>query len=117
MTNAKIIFNAQLKLMEDGKIGTTGKQITVTDADGSKYTVNEPEPIHTFATWKALGFQVKRGEKSIAKIRIWKYSPKTGTMDAKNDKGETVTIETDESAMFMKDAAFFKLTQVEPITA
>lgn len=117
MTNAQIIFNEQLKLMESGAIGTTGKQIVVTDAKGEKHTVNEPEPIHTFAVWKQLGFKVKKGQHAIATIRIWKYTPKTGTMDAKNDAGETVTIETDESQMFMKNAFFFKLTQVEPAKA
>lgn len=114
MTNAQIIFNTQLNLMKAGTIGTTGKQIVVTDGKGEKHTINEPEPIHTFAVWKNLGFSVKKGQHAIAKIRIWKYSPKTGTMDAKNDAGETVTIETDESSIFMKDAFFFKLSQVEP---
>lgn len=113
MTNERIILNEAIKLMNEGIIGTTGRQITVTNEKNEKFTVNEPEPIHTFATWKALGFNVKRGEHAIAQLYIWKHVAKTGTMEAKNDAGETVTIETDDSKMFMKKAFFFKLSQVE----
>ena len=32
-----------------------------------------PELIHTYQKWKELGYQVRRGEKAIAKFPIWKY--------------------------------------------
>lgn len=113
MKNSQIIFNEQLKLMNDGIIGTTGKQITVTNEKGEKFTVNEPEPIHTFATWKALGFSVKKGQHAIAQIYIWKHVSKPGTLESKDENGDPVSIEYDDSKMFMKKAFFFKLSQVE----
>ena len=32
--------------------------------------------MHTYATWKKLGYQVKKGEKSKHKIPVWKPSTK-----------------------------------------
>lgn len=64
-------------------------------------------PLHTYAKWKQLGYQVKKGEKSMHRITIW--------------KGCTKTIKTDEdteivsSHVFMKEACFFTMAQVEPI--
>ena len=45
------------------------------EKDGQKVTeiIDEPEPIHTFAPWKALGFKVKKGEKSIAQFVILSF--------------------------------------------
>lgn len=117
MTNERIILNESIKLMNAGTIGTTGNIITVENPDGSKFQVNEPEPIHTFATWRALGYQVKRGEKSIAKIDIWKCTIKPVELKAKNESGDDVTITQDAKNMFLKTAFFFKGSQVEPITA
>jgi len=115
MTNNQIIANASQELAENGIINYTGRTFKITLKDGSVEEYKETEPIHTYQIWKAKGYQVKRGEKSIATIRIWKYAQKTGTMEAKNDKGETVEVETDDSRMFMKDAYFFKSSQVEKI--
>lgn len=64
-------------------------------------------PLHTYAKWKQLGYQVKKGEKSMHRITIW--------------KGCTKTVKTDEdteivsSRVFMKESCFFTLAQVEPI--
>lgn len=120
MTNAQTIFNESVKLMKDGIIGTTGKQITITyekDGETVSEVINEPEPIHAFATWKALGFKVKKGEKSIAKIDIWKCTVKPETMTSKDENGNDVTITEDCKNMFRKTAYFFTFNQVEPITA
>jgi len=120
MTNAQTIFNESVRLMKDGIIGTTGNKITITyEKDGQNITevIDEPEPIHTFAAWKSLGFKVKKGEKSIAKIDIWKCTIKPESMTSKDEHGEEVTITEDTKNMFRKTAYFFKLTQVEPITA
>lgn len=76
MTNEMIIFNARLALMEDGKIGGTGRMMEIEDEDGEKRKIEEPEEIHTFLIWKELGFSVKKGEKAIAKFDIWKYTQK-----------------------------------------
>lgn len=104
MTNAMIIMNERLNLMEAGVIGTTGKTFEFIDANGEKIICNEPEQIHTFQHWKALGYSVKKGEKAIAKFSIWKYSEK---------KPEDGTDEETIRKMFMKTAAFFSAAQVE----
>lgn len=60
------------------------------------------EEVHTFQRWKSMGFSVKKGEKAAFKTTIWKAVPK---------------IEEDEEKikMFMKSAAFFMASQVQPI--
>ena len=109
MTNAEIITNAQIKLMEDGVIKGTGRMMEalITDADGNetRQLIEEPEAIHTYATWKELGYQVKKGEKAKATFTIWKYvKPKK-----KDDQEEP------ESKMFMTKASFFTIEQTEKI--
>lgn len=105
ITNAMIVQNAQFQLMEQGKIGTTGNMLKFTDEAGNEFEMPEPEPIHTFAMWKKLGYHVKRGESAIVKLQIWKYAAAKKTDD---------TAEVEENArMFMKTAFFFSLSQVE----
>ena len=104
MTNTQIIFDTSIDLMNEGIIGTTGRKITIVDVNGEEKTIPEPEPIHTFATWKALGRRVKRGERAKGKARIWKFT-------SKNVEGE----DEPETNMFMKDAYFFTYSQTEAI--
>lgn len=104
MTNQQIIFNAEQELAEQGKINYTGRVFEMETADGSKITLKETEEIHTYQTWKALGFQVSKGQKAVTKLTIWKHT-------TKHNK-ET---DQDESKMFMKTAAFFSRGQVEAI--
>ena len=116
MTNATIILNASFELMEQGIIGTTGRIIEVQLPNGERKQMQEPEQIHTFAFWKARGYSVKKGEKAIAVIRIWNHSVKQiGEMTVPNVvTGETITEPVEEEKMFMKNAYFFKFSQVEP---
>lgn len=109
MTNAQIIFNESIKLMNNGIINTTGRMIKVINATGEEKTIQEPEQIHTFAAWKELGYIVKKGEKAKAKINIWKARPYTETMQDKD--GNEITSE--EVKMFMKTAHFFSASQVQ----
>lgn len=115
ITNAMIIFNAQMELMEQGKIGTTGRTIKIQFEDGEK-ELPEPEDIHTFAFWKDHGFLVKKGEHAVAKLRIWKGAPQTVEITGKHPKtGEDVTVTEETTRMFMKTAHFFSASQVAPI--
>ena len=66
--------------------------------------ISVEEEIHTFQKWKSLGYSVKRGEKAVASFTIWKHTTKTD-----KESGE------EETAMFMKKAAFFSTSQVEKI--
>ena len=103
MTNAMIIFNNSVELMEQGIIGTTGRTVVVEDQNGNKKEIKEPEAIHTYAKWKELGCQVQQGQKAVASFCIWKHTVKETNDETKED----------ESKMFMKKASFFKFSQVE----
>lgn len=100
MTNQTIILLESIKLMEQGVLAGTGKFATV---DNKQFEI--PEEIHTFSTWKELGYQVQKGEKAVASFTIWKHTSK------KSD----VTGEEIEN-MFMKKASFFKRSQVKEIS-
>lgn len=110
MTNAQIIMNESIRLMEEGIIKGTGRmfEAVIVDAEGNetKKMVEEPEAIHTYAIWKQLGYQVKKGQKAKASFTIWKY-----VEGKKKDENE----EEPESKMFMKKASFFTIDQVEKI--
>lgn len=105
MTNEMIIFNNRLSLMEDGILQGTGNTITVENEEGEKIELEEPEQIHTYAGWKTLNRQVKRGEKSIATILIWKHTTKKPKEKEKEE----------QEAMFMTKAFFFRECQTEAI--
>ena len=109
MTNADIIFTNAQELMKQGIIGKTGNtfQAVIVNADGEEeeITVEQAEPIHTYAGWKERGYQVKKGEHAIAQFPIWKHVVKKA-----KEEGEE-----DETKMIMKKASWFKASQVEPI--
>ena len=65
--------------------------------------------LHTYATWKKLGYQVKKGEKSEHKISVWKRSTK------KVENEEEEKEEVDNGRYFLKASAFFTQEQVERI--
>lgn len=64
--------------------------------------------LHTYAGWKKLGYQVKKGEKSKHNIVIWK---RTSKKVVNKETGE----EEDKTSMFMTKAAFFTTEQVEKL--
>lgn len=63
-------------------------------------------PLHTYAKWKSLGYQVKYGEKSEHKIVIWKHVTKKVIKDDE---------EIESNKCFSKVAYFFTINQVEKI--
>jgi len=69
------------------------------------------EDAHTFAHWKALGYQVRKGEHAAFKTAIWKYSKRKG--DPANEEEST----NEAGRMFLKTAHFFTRSQVDPIPA
>ena len=104
MTNEQIIFDARCDLMDKGILAPTGRYIEVEDQNGEKKTMEEPEEIHTFVGWQSLGRQVKKGEKNIVSLMIWKHT----TQKAKAEDEE------DKEKMFMTKGFFFKESQTEP---
>ena len=67
--------------------------------------------LHTYATWKKLGYQVKKGEKSKNKIPVWK--PSTKKVEVENEDGTKE--EKKNGRYFIKTSAFFTQEQVERI--
>lgn len=112
MTNAKIIFNESVRLMEQGVLKGTGEFVTVENEDGTKTELEMPEAIHTFNGWKALGYSVKKGEKSAIKFPIWKYTEKE---KPEAEKTGNPLEDAPVTNMFMKMSAFFRFDQVEKI--
>ena len=106
MTNEQIILSAAQQLAEAGAIKYTGRVYKARDAAGQVIELKETEAIHTYNAWRALGFQVQKGQKAVARLTIWKHATKTD-----DETGE------EESRMFMKTAAFFAASQVEALPA
>lgn len=105
MTNAQIIFNNSLSLMEQGILKGSGIMATVEDENGEKKQIELPETIHTYAAWKSIGYQVKKGQKAKAAFTIWKYTESKKQNDEEEAAGR----------MFMKLSHFFTADQVEKI--
>ena len=90
MKNEEIIFLEWCELVQQG-------------------IIEETEQIHTYQTWKKLGFQVCKGETAVAKFPIWKYSKRKPAEDAED-------VETVKGGFFfLKTSAFFCDRQVTPI--
>lgn len=114
MTNAQIILGEQIRLQEEGILKYTGRMIEAIDMAGNEIEIPEIQPIHTYQAWKKLGYQVKKGEKAIAKFAVWKYLTK------KQKQEEEVPVDVDGQTVvkgrcYMKVSAFFTDEQVEKI--
>lgn len=96
MKNADIIKGNAIDLMEKGIIKSVG---TAETADGS--TVEVPEEIATFQSWKRRGYMVMKGQHAVAKFKIWKPCKKKSDSD------------DEEPTLYLVDANFFSASQVE----
>jgi hypothetical protein len=65
---------------------------------------NVTEIVHTFATWKAHGRIVRKGEKAIFAVPIWNHAAKT------DDNGNVT-----KSFYYLKTAHFFAESQTDAI--
>ena len=77
-------------------------------------------PLHTYAEWKRMGYQVKQGEHAALTVMLWKYheGKKTGrTVEVAgmlNPDGSPATVEEQESSHHYKTTAhLFTASQVE----
>ena len=108
MTKAEIILNNSVFLMEQGVLKETDQRIQFKDEDGKVREVALPEPIHTYAAWKKLGFQVKRGEHAVAKFPVWKF-----VAGKKKEEELEEGQELKSGRCYMRVAFFFTADQVE----
>ena len=75
------------------------------------------EDVHTYAKWKSLGYQVKKGEKALFQTMLWKKK----TKKSKKDDTENVENEDDKEKknnnyFFLAKSSMFGRSQVELIT-
>jgi hypothetical protein len=113
-TNAQIIAGAQLELLAAGKIRAVKDGEVPADAYGAALLA-DVEPIHTYAAWAKLGYQVRKGSRAVAQFTIWKYA--NGRQAAGDEEQNT---EQEQNAprggrCFMKKSSFFAFSQVDRI--
>lgn len=115
MTNNDIIFMKSQELAKNGIISYTGREFTMTYADGSQGVIRETEKIHTFAEWKKSGYKVKKGSHAVAKFAIWMYTdkPSRATVQARETAGQDT--DAPDPHYYMKESAFFSASQVQPM--
>lgn len=67
------------------------------------------KPLFTYAVWKSMGYQVKRGEASRHRVQLWKYIPGAG----KDDTEAQEAPQSKGNRCFMKTVCLFTREQVE----
>lgn len=73
MKNENIIMEERLHLLDEGKLGTTGRRIKFKPSFTDKEMIwSEPEEIHTLKYWEKLGYKLKENEQPITSLEIWK---------------------------------------------
>lgn len=69
------------------------------------------KPLFTYAVWKSMGYQVKKGEASRHRVSMWKYTQHK----QKADMGEQEVSQRQNGKCFMKTVCLFEFEQVERI--
>lgn len=67
------------------------------------------KPLFTYAVWKSMGYQVKKGEASRHRVQLWKYIPGTGKADTEAQEAP----QGKGNRCFMKTMCLFTREQVE----
>ena len=73
------------------------------------------EEVHTFAMWKSLGYQVKRGEKALFQTMLWKMK-KGKKQDDNNEEQQDDKEVKKYNNFFMAKSSLFGRSQVELIS-
>lgn len=78
------------------------------------------EEVHTFAMWKSLGYQVKKGEKALFQTMLWKMSKGKKQDNIKNADNENNENDNKDKKkqphFFLAKSSMFGRSQVELIT-
>lgn len=70
-------------------------------------------PLHTYAEWRSLGYQVKRGEHAALKMQLWK--PRKGKKEEEAGQQNAPESDTTDGSFFLATAHLFLITQVERV--
>lgn len=118
MTNAEIIMDARVFLMEQGLIkGIPGTSLTIMDEQGER-EIQMPEEIRTFDEWKRMGYMVQKGQHAVARFQIWmpRKNKKAAQAEADVDKEEAAEdAEMRVKGFYKKVAFFFTVDQVKEV--
>lgn len=88
-------------------MATTNTQIIETYK--AAHNIPLSTPLYTYAVWRSMGYQVKKGEASRHRVQMWRYIEKQG-------KADTETQEAPQgkgNRCFMKTVCLFEAGQVE----
>lgn len=66
-------------------------------------------PLYTYAVWRSMGYQVKKGEASRHRVQMWRYIGKQGKADTESQEAP----QGKGSRCFMKTMYLFEAEQVE----
>lgn len=107
MTNEEIITRTAIQLG------------ILTESEAEQIIMSGREiPLHTYSAWKARGYQVKKGEKAVCKVSLWKKSKakKITTKGPDPKTGEDAEQEGNKDGHFFQTtAALFLISQCEQI--
>ena len=85
---------------------TTNKSII--NAYKAAHNIPLSAPLYTYAAWRSMGYQVKKGERCCHRVCLWKYGEKKIEQE-----GQERTV----GRCFHKTMSLFTREQVEKITA
>lgn len=75
------------------------------------------EEAHTYARWRSMGYQVRKGEHAAFSATIWKYAPGKGAAENEAPANEGDAPANEGARMFLKKAHFFTASQVDAAAA
>ena len=97
-------------------MATTNQEIIM----GEVLTRGITEDVHTYAKWKSLGYQVKKGEKALFQTMLWKISKGKKQDNIKNADNENNENDNKDKKkqphFFLAKSSMFGRSQVELIT-
>ena len=67
------------------------------------------KPLFTYAVWKSMGYQVKKGEASRHRVQMWRYIPGKKAADTEAQEA----LQGKGNRCFMKTMYLFEAEQVE----
>lgn len=75
-------------------------------------------PLKTYTEWRKFGYQVKKGEKAISCLKIWKHVQRKKVQEVQKEESENSTGEEEvvtKGGFKLVKAYFFSREQVEPV--
>lgn len=88
-------------------MATTNTQIIETYK--AAHNIPLSTPLCTYAVWRSMGYQVKKGEASRHRVQMWKYIPGAGKADTEAQEAP----QSKGNRCFMKTMYLFTQEQVE----